>query len=173
MKRVIETPRLLLRELEDLDAPFILALVNDPLWLKYIGDRNIRDEQAALAYINDGPRNSYKSHGFGLLLITDRESGRPYGMCGLLKRDYLTHPDIGYALVPAARGKGYALESAKAVLALAKETGHTRIDALVMPENTSSIELLLALGMTEIGEISTAGVPPSKHYSIALEAARF
>ncbi|WP_128543255.1 GNAT family N-acetyltransferase [Larkinella soli] len=144
----METPRLLLRRLTDADADFILELLNTPSWLRFIGDRGVRNPDDARGYIRNGPQHSYEQHGFGLDLVALKESGTPIGLCGLLKRDYLDHPDIGFAFLPDYAGKGYGYEAASAVIAYARtELGLEKIAAITDPDNTGSIRLLEKLGL--------------------------
>ena len=143
----LRTPRLLLRELTADDAPFILTLLNDPAWLRFIGDRGVRTVDAAVAYIDKGPRASYARNGFGLNLVTLADSGTPIGICGLIKRDSLPEPDLGFAFLPAYRSQGYAFEAATAVRDFARN--HVRLPsvlAIVDPANRPSIRLLEKLG---------------------------
>ncbi len=144
---VLETERLVLRRLTRDDAGFILELLNDPSFLKYIGDKGVRTHAHACRYIETGPVASYERHGFGLYRVELKESGEPVGMCGLLKRDYLPDVDIGFALLPRHRSKGYAFESASAVLAHARDTlGLRTVLAITSPDNVASITLLEGLG---------------------------
>ena len=109
--------------------------------------RPLRTIEDARAYILKGPVASYEQFGFGLLLVEQKESGLPIGMCGLLKRDVLEHVDIGYALLPEFWSKGYALESASAVMSYAREKlGAKRVLAVVNADNQSSIRLLEKMG---------------------------
>ncbi len=145
---IIETPRLRLRELHEGDAAFILALLNDPDFLRHIGDRGVHDHDDALRYIATGPRASYASHGWGLWAVERREDGALIGMCGLVRREVLPGPDLGYAYLPAWRGRGYALEAAAATLDFAfARAGLDRVLAIVTPANTGSVRLLEKLGM--------------------------
>jgi RimJ/RimL family protein N-acetyltransferase len=96
------------------DAAFVVELLNDPSFLQHIGDKGVRTEADACRYLETGPLASYARHGFGLLRVGLRESGEPVGMCGLLKRDWLPDPDIGFALLPRFWRRGYALEAASA-----------------------------------------------------------
>ncbi len=144
---VLQTPRLSLRRLVAEDAPFILVLVNDPDWLRFIGDKNVRDLDGARAYIANGPEAMYARCGYGLWLVELRE-GTPIGLCGLLSRDTLPHPDIGFAFLPQYRGQGYACEAAAATLAYARETlGMKRVLAITSPDNTDSGRLLEKIGL--------------------------
>src|SRR5688500_10193973 len=97
---MILSHRLILRQLELSDAPFIITLLNTPGWLQYIGDRYVKTIEDAEGYITNGPAKSYRDNGFGLLLVVERESGIPVGTCGLLKRKNLDHPDLGFAFLP-------------------------------------------------------------------------
>lgn len=117
MSPILQTERLYLRALDLEDAAFILELVNSPGWLKYIGYRNINTIEDAQNYLLDGPLKSYSMNGFGLWCIVLKESNAPIGMCGLLKREYLDHPDLGYAILPPYEGLGYTTEITKATLA--------------------------------------------------------
>ncbi len=149
MSRIIlQTERLTLRLLTLNDTPFIIELLNTEGWLKYIGDRNIKTAEQAKQYLLNGPLKSYADNGFGLYMVTLKKSNTPVGMCGLIKRDYLPAPDIGYAFLPGFTGKGYAYEIAKAVLQFAfNDLKKDKLLAITLPENKSSVSLLLKLGM--------------------------
>jgi RimJ/RimL family protein N-acetyltransferase len=145
--KVLETQRLILRLLSVNDADFILELLNDPGWLRFIGDKGVRTPEDARAYIRQGPMAMYARYGFGLYL-TELKEGVPIGICGLIKRDGLADVDVGFAFLPAFRAKGYAHESAAAVMAYGRQTlGMGRIVAITSPDNHSSIKLLEKLGM--------------------------
>jgi RimJ/RimL family protein N-acetyltransferase len=146
--KVLETPRLILRHLELEDAEFILELVNDPDWVRYIGDKNVRTVEAARHYIARGPRAMYERLGFGLYLVELKASGEALGICGLIKRDTLEDVDIGYAFLPRHRACGYACEAAMATLEFARRSlGLKRIVAITSPDNKSSARLLARLGL--------------------------
>jgi RimJ/RimL family protein N-acetyltransferase len=145
---VLETERLLLRELALDDAPFILTLLNEPSFLRYINDKNVRNLEDARQYMLNGPMASYARNGFGLYLVELKDSQTPIGLCGLLKREELPDPDIGFAFLPDFWGKGLAFESAAAVMNDARERlKHNRVLAVVKPGNDASIKLLEKLGM--------------------------
>ena len=143
-----QTERLLLRRFSEDDAPFILTLLNEPSFLRYIGDKKVRTLEDARKYILNGPVASYERNGFGLCLVELEESHTPIGMCGLLKREELPDPDIGFAFLPAFWSKGFAFEAAQAVLHDARERlGLQRILAITSLDNESSIKLLERLGL--------------------------
>jgi len=146
---ILETERLAFRELRVDDAPFILELLNDPAFLRHIGDKNVHTLDAARDYIANGPIDSYARHGFGLYLVELKNSnGAPIGICGLVKRDALEDVDIGYALLPEFRKRGYALEAAGATLGYGRAVlGLARIVAVTAADNEASAQLLGRLGM--------------------------
>jgi RimJ/RimL family protein N-acetyltransferase len=145
---VLETERLILRELVPDDAPFMLELLNDPAYILNIADRGVRDVEGASRYLEERWRASYAEHGFGLWVVVHRETGASTGLCGLVRRDGLDDVDIGYAFLPAFRGRGFALESALGVKAHARDVvGLTRLVAIVTPGNARSIQVLERLGM--------------------------
>ncbi len=146
--KTFQTERLTLRPMTQKDADFILELLNDPAFIRYIGDRKIRTLEGARTYISDGPVASYAKNGFGLYLVQRKESGEPMGMCGLIRRSTLKDVDIGYAFLPKFWSKGYALEAAREMKRYAQEElGLKRLVAVVDPENRPSIHLLEKLGM--------------------------
>ena len=146
--KVLETERLIVRQLTEDDAPFILELLNEPSFIKNIADRGVRNLDDARGYIVNGPRASYERNGFGLFLVELKETGEPMGMCGLIKRDSLEDVDIGYALLPRFWSKGYAYEAASAVKAYGHDTLKIeRIVGIVAPDNPPSIRLLEKLGL--------------------------
>lgn len=145
---VLETDRLVLRRLTLNDAPFIMELVNDPSFLRYIGDRGVRSLQDARRYLLSGPIASYERFGFGLYLVFLKATGDPVGMCGLLKRETLPDVDVGFALLPAHWRRGYAAEAAAAVIEHGRtRLGLKRIVAITSPDNVASIALLEKLGL--------------------------
>ena len=111
---ICETERLLLRLLATDDAAFILELLNEPSFVANIGDKGVRNLADACQYLLTGPIKSYEQNGFGLWLVALQETLTPIGMCGLIKREGLDDPDVGYALLPKFWSQGYAFEAAAA-----------------------------------------------------------
>ncbi|MEI6410635.1 MAG: GNAT family N-acetyltransferase [Bacteroidota bacterium] len=152
MRHILETERLQLRELTHADAAFIIDLLNSPGWLAFIGDRNVHNEAQAIGYMENGPIKSYAQNGYGLFMVMLKESQTPIGICGIINRDILAHPDIGFALLPEYAGQGYAFEMANATLKYAKETLNLpKILAIVLPNNPHSIRLLEKIGLKQEG----------------------
>jgi RimJ/RimL family protein N-acetyltransferase len=143
----LDTARLRIRRITADDAPFILELLNDPAFLRYIGDKNVRSLEDARKYIADGPVASHAAFGFGLDLVTRRSDGVPVGICGLLKRETLPEPDIGFAYLTPHCGAGYGQEAAERCLRHARDVLNVpRVLAITSPDNTASIHLLEKLG---------------------------
>ena len=144
---VIQTSRLELRELNFDDAAFILELLNEGDFIRFIGDKGVRTLQDARDYIRSGPMDSYARNGFGLYAACFR-NGPPIGICGLVKRDGLNDPDVGFAFLARHRSKGYAVESAAAVLAHGRQVLKLqRIVAITSAQNTHSIFVLEKIGL--------------------------
>lgn len=159
---ILETDRLVLRQFTPDDAGFILQIVNDPSFIANIGDRGIRTHDDAVTYLLDGPIRSYERHGHGLYLVTLKPSLEPIGICGLLKRIQFDDIDLGYAFLPGFWSRGFAFESATAMLEFARTTlGAARTLALVSPENARSIKLLEKIGFTfiELRQMKPEGLP--------------
>ena len=150
--KILETERLILREIDETDDVFMLDLLNQPSFIKYIGDRNVRDLEQAREFIETRYRKSYADYGFGLyaveLKIPDSKDQNPViGICGFVKRDTLPDADIGFAFLPQFERQGYALESAKAVMKYGEEKLNLkRVLAITTQNNESSGRLLEKLG---------------------------
>jgi RimJ/RimL family protein N-acetyltransferase len=146
--KVLETERLVLRRVTADDGEFILELLNDPSWLRFIGDRGVRTLDDARDYILKSLVTMYERLGFGLYLTELKGESVPVGICGLIKRDSLEDVDIGFAFLPKFRGEGYAVESASAVMAYGKSNfGLNRIVAITSPDNNASARVLEKLGL--------------------------
>ncbi len=144
----LETARLTLRAFTQDDAAFIVELLNDPDWLRFIGDRKVRSIADAQAYLSNGPIAHEARHGFALGAVQRTGDGALVGMCGLIRREGLDDVDLGYAFLPAYRGQGYAREAAAAWLACGFERhGLKRIVAITAVDNAASGKVLEAIGM--------------------------
>ena len=139
----LETKRLRIREFTEQDAAFIVKLLNEPAFIQHIADKGVRSLKDAERYLEEGPMASYREFGFGLWRVSLKETDTSIGMCGLLRRDFLDHVDIGYAFLAEHRRKGYALEAASAVMAHATgKLGLEKVVAIVSRDNAPSIRLL-------------------------------
>jgi RimJ/RimL family protein N-acetyltransferase len=148
MKQILETERLILREFNPNDAPFIVTLLNSPGWLQFIGDRNVKTEEAAKDYLLNSPMKSYKENGYGLYLVETKDGHMPVGMCGIINRSTLPTPDIGFAFLPEYNGLGYAYEIASATMRYAiNHLELSIISAITVANNSRSIRLLEKIGL--------------------------
>jgi ribosomal-protein-alanine N-acetyltransferase len=145
---VIETPRLSLREISTGDDEFIFALMNEPAYIQNIGDRGIRTLEDARKYIRDKFEASYAKFGYGLYLVELKEGQVSLGICGLVRRDALEHPDIGFAFLREHWSRGFALESASATMGHGfGALGLKTMLGVTSPSNRASIRLLEKLGL--------------------------
>jgi RimJ/RimL family protein N-acetyltransferase len=148
MQLNIETERLRIRALTIIDAGFMLQLMNSSTWIKNIGNRNVTDTTTASNYIATNIINSYNINGFGLFLVILKKDNQAAGICGIVKREGLTTPDLGFALMPKYEGKGIATEASKAVVKYAKESLQlSALAGITKAENIASIRVLEKVGM--------------------------
>lgn len=173
MRIVLETHRLLLRHLAPGDSAFLAELMNEPAYIANIGDRGVRTVADATRYIEEKYTTSYARHGFGLYLVELMEGAAPIGICGLVKRESLDHPDLGFAFQQRYWSRGYATEAADATLKHARETLRVPyVYGLVSPMNTRSIRLLERLGLGYLRSMTSAGQPLESHlYGTELKTA--
>lgn len=145
--KILETERLILRRFTLDDTDFILDLLNQPSFIEFIGDKGVRTVEDARGYLRNGPIASYETNGFGMYLVELKDGQVPIGMCGLIQRDWLNDPDVGFAFLPEFGSKGYAFESARAVLDHGRDVlGMKRVVAMTALDNAASIKLLGKLG---------------------------
>ena len=141
MQLNLQSERLFIRTLTIIDAGFMLQLMNSPNWIKNIGDRRVTNKTEASNYILNKIIPSYKKNGFGLFLVCLKENKKPIGICGILQREGLNTPDLGFAIIPAMEGQGFATEASKEVIEL------STLAAITEPDNSASISVLTKLGM--------------------------
>lgn len=145
--KILETERLILREIVESDAEFILDLLNQPSFIKYVGNRGIDTLEKARDVIENRYRQSYAEFGYGLYIVELKETGEPMGFCGFVRREGLPDADIGFAFLPQFEKKGFAFESASALMKYGKEKLKlSRVLAITTQKNESSVRLLRKLG---------------------------
>jgi ribosomal-protein-alanine N-acetyltransferase len=143
MQNSYTTERLSISPLSFNETEFILALVNTPGWIKFIGDRKVNNLKEAKAYIKKIKKISTIKY----WVVKLKEDEIPIGIVTLIKRDYLEYHDIGFAFLPVYGKKGYALEAASVVLnQVSKQYKLRRVLATTVKDNASSINLLNKLG---------------------------
>lgn len=138
------TQRLIIRPLKVEDKAFILELLNTAGWLRFIGDRKVKDEAAAEQYI----QNILDKKNFYYNVFESKESRKAIGVITFLYRETQAFPDIGFAMLPEFEGKGFAYEASKKYLdEIIKNKIVDEVLAITLPENTKSIKLIERLGL--------------------------
>lgn len=167
---VLETERMILRECQFEDASFIYQLFTQPECLRFIGDRGITDLDTARDYIRDNLRASYEKNGYGLYVMQCRKSGESLGLCGLVKRDYLPVPDLGFAVLNAYTRKGLTREACIAMLKYSQvEFEYPELLAITKPENIASMALLEGLGFKAVDSLYKEHALPADTRVFAIE----
>jgi RimJ/RimL family protein N-acetyltransferase len=156
--KLLQTPRLIIRQFELRDAHYILAQTNQPPFIRYIANKNIKTEDAARQYLVNGPIASYDQFGFGLYAVELQSSGSVIGMCGLVKREQLAHPDLGFALLEQHFNQGYITEAADHILGFeCRHHALSKILGVTLPDNIASNLVLEKLQFTRVGQIVLNG----------------
>ena len=164
MEPVMVTPRLSLRRVNSGDAALILELMNEAPYIENIGDRGVRTVPDAARYIEEKYTVSYERHGYGLYLVELREGLVPIGICGLVRRAALDHPDVGFAYLQRFWSRGYASEAAEATLACSRDTlALPYLYGVVSPKNSRSIRILERLGLRYLRPIEIPGNSSGSH----------
>jgi RimJ/RimL family protein N-acetyltransferase len=157
-RAVVETARLRLRRLTPEDAAFVLELLNEPGFLQFVGDRDVRTVEQARAYIVEVFAASYEALGFGLYHVSVTATGEAVGLCGLVKRAALSDVDVGFAFLERTWGRGYASEAAAAVLDYAYGTLKIpRVIGITAPDNWASMAVLQKVGLKPAGTVKLPG----------------
>jgi ribosomal-protein-alanine N-acetyltransferase len=143
------TERLRLRPVAVDDTELMLAVWNDPAFMRNVTDRGIRTEEQAREAIESGAQKLFEDYGYGPYCMSLKSNGQMIGICGLFKREILEDPDIGFGVLPDYCGNGYAGEAAIAVVEYARQDlGISNLTAIVSPTNVTSIGLIEKLGLT-------------------------
>ncbi len=131
------------------DADLMLAIWNDPSFVRYVGDRGIRTVAEARHALSEGALQLYERYGYGPFCLVRKPDGTRIGICGLFRRVNLEDPDIGFALLPQYCGAGLGWEAAHAVIQHARDDlGIEVLTAIVSPDNAVSIGLIEKLGFS-------------------------
>ncbi|MFL6543382.1 MAG: GNAT family N-acetyltransferase [Chthoniobacterales bacterium] len=147
-KQILETERLILREFSADDAELILEILNEPAFIRFVADRNVRTTREAAEYLEEKIVPSYARFGFGFYVVELKENGVPLGMCGLVKRETLEHVDVGFSILERFWGHGYATEAAVALMHHGLTTLRLpRIVGVTAPDNDRSAAVLEKLGL--------------------------
>lgn len=151
----IETERLYIRPVEIEDAAFFFELFNTKNWIKYIGDRNVKNVNEATEYIQKVMQPQVTLFGPSNYTIIRKEDNKKIGCCGLYNRNGVKGLDIGYALLPKYEGNGYAYEASSKILQIAFEDYPIhQISAIITKDNASSYRLLAKMRFDLTGTIT-------------------
>jgi ribosomal-protein-alanine N-acetyltransferase len=133
------------------DAEPLYEMLADPSTWEFIGPQKVRSLEDARGLVER--KAAYQDeHGFSMWTVIDRATARAVGDCGLQWLEHGPEVEVGYHVAPAARGRGYATEAARACLdAGLDELGLDRIVAVAWPENTASRRVMEKAGMTLAG----------------------
>lgn len=147
IEKTEKTERLSIQKLTEKDGEFICRLVNSPGWIKYIGDRNVRNAKEAVEMLNERYISSYRKFGFGMYRLSLLASDDPIGICGFVQRDYLDQPDIGFAILPEYGRNGYTFEaSMRLIKMISEKMGILKLYGVTAEDNIVSRDLLEKLG---------------------------
>ena len=145
----LETERLFLRRVTLDDTRLMLAVWNDPAFVRNVGDRGVRTTEQAQEALQTGALKLYEDYGYGPYSMVLKSDESQIGICGLFRRENLEDPDIGFAVLPDFCTRGFAGEAARAVVTHARDDlGIRKLTAIVSPGNGPSIGLIEKLGLT-------------------------
>ena len=146
MKHILETNRLILREMNLDDAKSCYELNLNPNVIRYTGDSAFKNVEEAREFLKN--YQDYKLNGFGRWAVIEKTEARFIGWCGLKFDEVKNETDIGFRLFEEEWNKGYATESASACLQYGfKNLNLKRIVGRAMKENIGSIKVLEKIGL--------------------------
>lgn len=148
MPPILETPRLILREMTADDLDFVASMLADPEVMRYYPRCYSRDEAATWI---QRQRKRYARHGHGLWLAVNKDTGTPIGQVGLTIQRIrnIDEKELGYFIHRDHWGHGYATEAAQACRDFAFHVlQRARVFALIRSENVASLRVAIKLGLT-------------------------
>ena len=153
-KLILQTERLLLREMEDEDFSALCRMLRDPE-IMYAYEHAFSEEEAWDWLRRQQER--YRRDGFGLWGVAEKATGEMVGQCGLTWQplgDGTQMPEVGYLLEKAAWHKGYAAEAARACRDYAFDTlGFDEVCSIIRDNNLPSQAVARRNGMTAKGRL--------------------
>jgi len=146
MNYILETNRLILRELNSNDAKSFYDLNSNPNVIKYTGNVAFKNEEEATEFLVNYP--DYKLNGYGRWAVILKSTNTFIGWCGLKFDSIENETDIGFRFFEEEWGNGYATESAIACLQYGFEKLKLkRIIGRAMKANIGSIKVLEKIGL--------------------------
>ena len=163
MDLIIETERLLLRELRICDAAAFFAMDTNPNDHRYLWNKPTQKIDETLEII-EFVRKQYIDNGIGRFAIISKETNDFMGWAGLkfnteMVNNKTNFYDIGYRLDEKFWGKGYASEASFAWLQYAFETLKIKtLEAAAHADNLASNIILQKIGMQMTEQYQEEGV---------------
>jgi RimJ/RimL family protein N-acetyltransferase len=145
--KILETERMVLRQMEMSDVDDLMGIFSDPVAMRYYPNTRSRDE--AEEWVR-WTLASYRDHGFGQWVAILKYSGEFAGQCGLTVQEVEgdREVEIGYLFLHRFWGQGLATEAAKAVRDLGFALGYGRLISIIDPENHASRRVAEKTGLT-------------------------
>jgi RimJ/RimL family protein N-acetyltransferase len=165
----LETPRLVIRPLEDRDAEVWIEMVSDPEFARFLPPQPAPTMETFERMI-EARRTMQREIGYTMWAVDDRASGSFIGQCGIRPAKALDESagpeiDLAYFFARHAWGKGFGTEAAVAVLAQGLgPIGLDRIMAVALPENIGSWRVMEKAGMRYEGLADLYGLKGLKKY---------
>ena len=161
---VLETERLVLRGYVPSDFPAFAAMWDDSSVNRFIGGAPLSEEEAWAKFLRT--LGMWVAMGFGFWTVVEKASGLCVGETGFLegRREIVPTlkgtPEIGWAFVPSAQGKGYATEAVSAALKWGdRRFGKVRMACIIAPENSASLRVAEKSGFREALRTTYKGDP--------------
>jgi [ribosomal protein S5]-alanine N-acetyltransferase len=155
--RVLQTERMVLRQMEMGDVDDLMGIFSDPEAMRYYP--NTKSRQETEEWVRRA-HESYRDHGFGLWVAILEDSGEFVGQCGLTVQEVegKNEVEIGYLFLREFWGRGLATEAARAVRDHGFHTlGYARLISLIDPGNLASRRVAEKIGLTQEKEVEKWG----------------
>ena len=156
---VLETKRLILREMALYDVDDLLEVLSDPEAMQFYPQPF--DRQMTQTWIERNIQR-YAQHGFGLWALILKQTGKLIGDCGLVVQevDGVEEIEIGYHIRRDLWGKGFATEAAQVCCDYGfSPLGFGKLISLINPANIASCRVAEKNGMKLIKEIEWRDKP--------------
>ncbi|KYQ88891.1 hypothetical protein DLAC_10702 [Tieghemostelium lacteum] len=158
---VVQSERLILNYITEEDHDAVYRIWNDPMVVKYLGNRGIIDEKTARNWITTVPMASYRDNGYGLMMCRLKSTMEPVGLVGLVKRPWVQREDevnIGFSILTEHTRKGYCFEASTACIEYGKSKLGLYIVGTCLQSNTGSKQALEKLGFRYAQHFNLPGV---------------
>ena len=159
---MLETDRLILRDLQESDLPALIALNQDPEVMQYFPKSY---SQAESLRLYQGIQDEVKAYGYSLWAVEEKDSQEFIGLVGLHHSDLRIFAgkeavEIGWRLRKEFWNRGYATEAAQACLDFAfQQAGLSEVYSFTSFLNLPSQKVMQKLGMEFVKEFDNEKVP--------------